>query len=143
MSNAIVPIKRALLSVFDKTGMAEFAKALAESTVETPERAELERIAAVGIEHPRLARFARLERASSGRAKCQACHQVIEKDALRLVLERIEDGMVSGSGFVHVSCALAYAGATDGLVERMRRASADVPDADFAEMDRELATPRS
>ena len=29
MSNAIVPIKRALLSVFDKSGMAEFAKALA------------------------------------------------------------------------------------------------------------------
>ncbi|MGV3490846.1 MAG: bifunctional phosphoribosylaminoimidazolecarboxamide formyltransferase/IMP cyclohydrolase [Devosia sp.] len=29
MSNAIVPIKRALLSVFDKTGMAEFAKGLA------------------------------------------------------------------------------------------------------------------
>ncbi|MBN9311403.1 bifunctional phosphoribosylaminoimidazolecarboxamide formyltransferase/IMP cyclohydrolase, partial [Devosia sp.] len=29
MSNAVVPIKRALLSVFDKTGMAEFAKSLA------------------------------------------------------------------------------------------------------------------
>jgi len=29
MSNTIVPIKRALLSVFDKTGIAEFAKALA------------------------------------------------------------------------------------------------------------------
>ena len=29
MSNVIVPIKRALLSVFDKTGMADFAKALA------------------------------------------------------------------------------------------------------------------
>jgi len=29
MSNAIVPVKRALLSVFDKTGIADFAKALA------------------------------------------------------------------------------------------------------------------
>jgi phosphoribosylaminoimidazolecarboxamide formyltransferase/IMP cyclohydrolase len=29
MSSAIVPVKRALLSVFDKTGMAEFAKGLA------------------------------------------------------------------------------------------------------------------
>ena len=29
MSNAIVPIKRALLSVFDKSGMEEFAKELA------------------------------------------------------------------------------------------------------------------
>ena len=34
MSNAIVPIKRALLSVFDKTGMADFAKALAGLGVE-------------------------------------------------------------------------------------------------------------
>jgi len=29
MPNTIIPVKRALLSVFDKTGMAEFAKALA------------------------------------------------------------------------------------------------------------------
>ena len=34
MSNAIVPIKRALLSVFDKTGMADFAKGLAGLGVE-------------------------------------------------------------------------------------------------------------
>lgn len=34
MSNAIVPIKRALLSVFDKAGMADFAKALAGLGVE-------------------------------------------------------------------------------------------------------------
>jgi hypothetical protein len=120
-----------------------FAKALTESTIEIDERAELERVAATGIEHPRLSRFARLERATSGRARCQACHEVIEKGALRLVLERIEDGMVSGSGFVHVACALTYAGSTDGLSERMRRASAGVPEADFIEMDGELAAPRT
>ncbi|MBL8592930.1 MAG: bifunctional phosphoribosylaminoimidazolecarboxamide formyltransferase/IMP cyclohydrolase [Devosia sp.] len=34
MSNAIIPIKRALLSVFDKTGMADFAKGLAGLGVE-------------------------------------------------------------------------------------------------------------
>ena len=34
MSNAIVPIKRALLSVFDKTGMEEFAKELARLGVD-------------------------------------------------------------------------------------------------------------
>ncbi len=120
-----------------------FAKALAESTVEIEERAELEHIAAVGIAHPRLSRFTRLERATSGRARCQACHEVIEKDALRLVLERVEDGMVSGSGFVHPACALAYAGATDSVSERMRRASAGMSDDDFVEMDRQLAAPRT
>jgi phosphoribosylaminoimidazolecarboxamide formyltransferase/IMP cyclohydrolase len=34
MSNSIVPIKRALLSVFDKTGMAEFARELAGLGIE-------------------------------------------------------------------------------------------------------------
>ena len=34
MPNATVPIKRALLSVFDKTGMADFAKGLAALGVE-------------------------------------------------------------------------------------------------------------
>jgi hypothetical protein len=120
-----------------------FAKALAESTVDIENRADLERVTAVGIAHPRLSRFARLERASSGRAKCQSCHEVIEKGALRLVLERVEDGMVSGSGFVHVACALAYAGATDSLSERMRRGSAGMSDDDFAEMDQQLAAPRT
>jgi hypothetical protein len=120
-----------------------FIKALAESTVDIAERSELERVAAVGIAHPRLSRFARLERASSGRARCQACHEVIEKGALRLVLERVEEGMVSGSGFVHVDCALAYAGSTDSLSERMQRSSAGMSEDDFVEMDRQFAAPRT
>ena len=116
-----------------------FKKALSESTTDVPERAELERVADVGIAHPRLTRFARLERASSGRARCQACREVIEKDALRLQLERVEDGMVNPSGFVHVGCAREYAGTTEGLAARMRRASPQLEAADFEEMDAALA----
>jgi hypothetical protein len=48
---------------------------------------------------------------------------LIEKGALRFVLERIEDGMVAGAGFVHVGCAHAYAGAVDGILERVRGVS--------------------
>ncbi len=115
-----------------------FAKALAENEQEIPERGLLAKIAAVGIDHPKLARLTRLERASSGRARCQGCHELIEKGALRLVLERIEDGMTSGAGFVHVACCKEYAGSTEGVAERMRRTSQDLSEEDFAELDRLL-----
>lgn len=71
----------------------------------------------------RLCRFVRAEKASSGRARCQGCRQLIEKGALRFVLERIEDGMVSGAGFVHVGCAHKYAGSVDGVLERVEAQS--------------------
>lgn len=115
-----------------------FAKALAECELEIPERARLTKTAELGTLHPRLSRIARLERAPSGRARCQACHELIEKDALRLVLERIEDGMMSGAGFVHVACCKEYAGTTEGVAERMRRVSPQLADADFVELDGQL-----
>jgi len=75
--------------------------------------------AELGKVYYRLQRFVRIERASSGRARCQGCRKLIEKGALRFVLQRIEDGMVAGAGFTHLDCAHAYAGAVDELVERV------------------------
>lgn len=79
--------------------------------------------AELGKVYYRLQRFVRVERASSGRARCQACRKLIEKGVLRFVLQRIEDGMVAGAGFVHVDCAHAYAGAVDQVVERVSEQS--------------------
>ena len=75
--------------------------------------------AELGQTYYRLQRFVRVERAPSGRARCQGCRELIEKGALRFVLQRIEDGIVSGAGFVHVECAHAYAGAVDELEQRV------------------------
>lgn len=100
-----------------------FAAALEAHEGDVPERAELAELAAVGVAHPRWCRLARAERAPSGRARCQHCRDLIEKDALRIALERVEDGMTNPAGFVHVRCAGSYAGSTVGLLERLRRSS--------------------
>lgn len=83
------------------------------------EGAKLLQTAELGKVYYRLPRFVRAERAPSGRARCQGCRELIEKDALRFVLQRIEEGMPSGAGFVHVDCAHLYAGAVDEIIERV------------------------
>ncbi len=95
---------------FEPTSADESARA---------EGARLMQTAELGKLYYRLQRFVRVERASSGRARCQGCRKLIEKGALRFVLQRIEDGMVAGAGFVHLDCAHAYAGAVDEVVERV------------------------
>lgn len=91
--------------------------------ISPPERDSLKALAEPGTVYYRLCRFVKVEVASSGRARCQGCRELIEKDTLRFVLERIEDGMVSGSGFVHIGCAHQYAGAVDGVLERVKSLS--------------------
>lgn len=93
------------------------------SAVREAERDALRRLAEPGTIYYRLCRFVKVETASSGRARCQGCRKLIEKGQLRFVLQRIEDGMVSGSGFVHVECAHEYAGAVDGILERVKSLS--------------------
>lgn len=70
-----------------------------------------ERAAAVlSREHRRLRRLVRAERASSGRARCRHCHELIAKGEVRLVLEIVDEGMSNPAGFIHVSCVLPYIG---------------------------------
>ena len=84
------------------------------------EQQELSQIAELGQAHYRLCRFVDVQEASTGRARCQGCRALIEKGELRFVLERVEDGMVSGGGFVRIGCAHKYAGAVDGILERVK-----------------------
>lgn len=83
--------------------------------------------------YPRLTRFVKVHVAPSGRARCQGCRKLIEKGMLRFVLERIEDGMVSGGGFVHVACAREYAGSVDGIESRVRPLS-ELNEAEWSEV---------
>lgn len=106
----------------------EEAQLLAEG-----EKAELSALAEPGKTYYRLSRFVKVHAAPSGRAKCQGCRELIEKGQLRFVLERIEDGMVSGSGFVHIVCAHKYAGAVDGIRERVQSLS-ELSDEEWAEV---------
>ncbi len=94
--------------------------------------------AELGKTYYRLQRFIKVEPAPSGRARCQACRELIEKGALRFVLQRIEDGMVSGAGFIHVGCAHAYAGAVDELLARVRDLS-ELEEESWSEVERAVA----
>jgi hypothetical protein len=103
-----------------------------------PDRAWLERTAAFGVAHPKVAELARAERSPSGRAHCQQCHAIVEKGAWRLALHVFQDGRMSPVGSLHVGCALAYFGTRD-IVDRLRHLSPELGDDDVAEIERLLA----
>lgn len=88
--------------------------------------------------HHRLRRFVKVERAKTGRAHCRHCRETIDKGALRLGLEIIEDGRPGAAGFVHLACARPYAGPVERALPHLARAEG-VTDADFKEVEQALA----
>jgi hypothetical protein len=105
-----------------------------------PDRAWLERTAERGVEHPKLAQLARAERSPSGRARCQQCHEVVDKGDWRLALHVFQEGRMSSIGSIHVGCAEAYFGTRD-VLDRARRLSPELTDSDGDEIARQLAEP--
>lgn len=74
-----------------------------------PDREALMTEAELGVAHPKLARLAGAERASSGRARCRQCQELIPGGAWRLRLSSFgESGFFDALGFIHASCAAAY-----------------------------------
>jgi hypothetical protein len=117
----------------------QFKETLGAHPGEVPEREALMRVAQLGIDHRRLPRAARAERASSGRAHCRSCREIIDKGVLRIAIEYIEEGgMVSAGGFIHVPCAKEYFGTTQ-LLDRMRRSSPKLEEADLEELAKTLS----
>jgi hypothetical protein len=106
-----------------------------------PERGWLEQAARFGIEHRRLPRLVRAERASSGRAHCRSCRELIAKGEWRLALQTFEEGRPTTIGTIHASCAEAYFGTADVLA-RARLLSPEMSDADAAELTKALAEQR-
>lgn len=60
------------------------------------------------LAHPRLQRMGKLQQASSGRARCRHCKQLIAQEAWRLPLIFFNDDTYSTSGFIHLSCVAEY-----------------------------------
>ena len=106
-----------------------------------PERDWLEQAARVGIEHHRLPRLVRVERASSGRATCRSCRETISKGDWRFALQMFEEGRPSPIGTIHASCAEAYFGTRDVLA-RAQRLTPDLSDEDVRDLTQALATQR-
>ncbi|HEX7668224.1 MAG TPA: hypothetical protein VF395_01505, partial [Polyangiaceae bacterium] len=95
------------------------------------------RTAEFGAAHRRLPRLGRAERASSGRAHCRQCRELIPKDEFRLALQMFEEGRMSPIGYIHVACAEAYFGTRD-ILDRVRRLTPDLSDDDAREIEATL-----
>jgi hypothetical protein len=115
---------------------------LLETTAdELPERDWLTETARVGVEHQRLPRMVRVERASSGRATCRSCRELIAKGEWRFVLQMFEEARPNPIGTIHVSCAEAYFGTVD-VLERAQRLTPELSDADVADLKQALSVQR-
>jgi predicted nucleic acid-binding Zn ribbon protein len=84
----------------------ELKQALAAFTGEIPNRAEIDALLQAAPPD-----FPYAERAPTGRSKCLACGTAIEKDALRVAIEReVDTGafVTKGAGYLHLACAKGH-----------------------------------
>ncbi|HWA77386.1 MAG TPA: hypothetical protein VG937_33855 [Polyangiaceae bacterium] len=119
----------------------KFLPVLEAAPEQIADRAWLGEAATFGVAHPRLARLLRAERASSGRARCRACREPIDKGAWRLSLQMFEEGRFSPIGTIHADCAEPYFGTGD-IVERLRRLTPELEPNDLVELEALLRSPR-
>lgn len=87
-----------------------FLPVLEQRQAELAERAQLEVLAQGGVAQPRLCRIAKAERATSGRARCRHCRELIEQGAWRIALQMFEEGRFNSMGTIHAACAVHYFG---------------------------------
>jgi hypothetical protein len=101
------------------------------------DREWLRRTADFGAAHRRLQRLVRAERASSGRAHCRQCRDLIAKGVFRVALQMFEEGRMSPIGYIHVGCAEPYFGTRD-ILDRVRRLTPELSEEELAEIERTL-----
>jgi len=112
-------------------------EALAAGLDPGSDREHVEREAKLGVEHRRLPRANTAERASSGRATCRSCREVIPKDAWRISLVFYEDGRFQPSGFIHARCAAPFFETTE-VMERMKHFTPALSGEDLAAISAEV-----
>jgi len=115
-----------------------FLATVPEATVEIDQKDRWVREAELGVAHRRLPRLSGAERASSGRATCRACKELIAKDTWRVALVFYEEGRFVPSGFIHVGCLPSYCETTD-VMPRIRHFSPGLTESDLAEVSSALA----
>jgi poly [ADP-ribose] polymerase len=115
---------------------AELKAALDEYPGTVANRAELDQLMADSLAKGRAkpGGFPYADKAPTGRARCLQCSQSIEKDSLRVAIEReIDTGamVTKGAGYLHPACVAAYleasGGDKDALLDGLRENSRLVP----------------
>ncbi len=94
-----------------------------------------------GIEHRRVPRLHGAERATSGRAHCRSCRELIGKGDWRLSLVFFEDYRFSPGGYIHAYCARDYFETVD-LVDRIRHLSPALSEGEIGEISAAMAAGR-
>jgi hypothetical protein len=110
-----------------------------------PPEANVDALAAAarfGLEHRRVPRLHGAERATSGRAHCRSCRELIGKGEWRLALVFFEEYRFNPGGYIHAHCAREYFETTD-LMDRITHFSAELGDDDLAQIAAALAAPRA
>jgi poly [ADP-ribose] polymerase len=104
-----------------------------------PDRKALEKQIAEGASKQKPGTFPYVEKAPTGRSKCLACDETIEKDTYRVAIEREVDagGFVRKSaGYLHPACASEFVG-DDELAEKLK-ANSNLKPAELDEVLQEL-----
>lgn len=115
----------------------ELKQAMAAFPEEIPNRAEVD--AALAEAPPS---FPHVERAPTGRSRCLQCGEPIEKDALRLAVEReVDTGAfkTKSAGYLHLPCASAHLG--DPAQLELAKANSKLDAATMAEVEKALPRP--
>ena len=86
-----------------------------------------------GIAHRRVPRLHGAERATSGRAHCRSCRELIAKGEWRLPLVFFEDYRFNPGGYLHARCARNYF-ETTAILDRVRHFSPELREAELAEV---------
>jgi len=98
---------------------------LRETSVEAPNREQLESIASRSLAHRRLPRIDGAERAATAKAKCRHCREPIERGSWRIRLTFYQEGLFSPGGFIHLNCRAAYF-ETDDVADQVLHFSSDL-----------------
>ena len=114
--------------------MLEALKASEESL---PDRESLEEAAHFGLEHRRLPRLNGAQQATTGRARCRCCRELIAQHAWRLPLVYYQESRFEPSGYIHADCAAAHLGTTE-ILDRVRHFSPDLGEEELVELAGQL-----
>ena len=102
--------------------------------------AELAASAEFGIAHRRVPRVHGAERASTGRARCRSCRELIGQGEWRIPLIFFEEFRFAPSGFIHAGCAREYFETTE-LLDRIRHFRPELAEDDVHDLQDALLTP--
>jgi hypothetical protein len=102
----------------------------------------LQPAARFGLGHRRVPRIHGAERASTSRARCRQCRELIDKGEWRIPLVFFEEYRFEPSGFIHAGCAQAYFDTID-IVDRIRHFSPALDETDLADLARALRAVRT